>query len=108
MSKASNLDRWGFPRPVVPPTSPERLPASDEALPPLKRRRGAKSPRRARLIACLRELSALRKPGQTYSYAEIGRFCNVSPEYIKQLEASALKKLRNKIDPEILNTLCQN
>lgn len=100
MLRAANIDRWGFPTPG--PQAPASYDVAsvvvlDTSLPPLKRKRGPRSERYARMLGCLREMCETRKPGETFSYTQIGKACNVSGEYIKQVERSACKKLRERL-----------
>lgn len=91
MPRAKNIDRWGFPlqHPV------------QESLP----KYGPLSPKGKGLVSGLRELGAGQVDGQTFSYDEIAAKCGVSGPYIKQIEFSALKKLRNRTPAELRQIL---
>lgn len=53
----------------------------------------------------LRELGAGQTEGQTFTYDAIAAKCGVSAPYIKLIEISALKKLRNRTPAELRRML---
>lgn len=57
------------------------------------------------MIDGLRELGAVQTDGQTFSYDAIAAKCGVSAPYIKLIEISALKKLRNRTPAEFRRLL---
>jgi DNA-directed RNA polymerase sigma subunit (sigma70/sigma32) len=49
----------------------------------------------------LKLLYAMRQPGRCYGYREIGRWCGVSGEAIRQAERRILRKVRARMSEAI-------
>lgn len=84
------LDRWGFP---LPPAALAKIAASQ----PLPRYAGMRS----KFLLGLRRLCGERTEGQTFSNRQIARECGVSSEIVRRTVRSGLRKLRNRLPPEV-------
>ena len=103
MSRAKNIDRWGFPLTWT------QIALRDKARqpPPLRRFRFKRSVRARLLLDKLIELQHVQQPGECLSCQRIAAACGISPEYVGQIEQRALKKLRNKFSAEEQKELAQ-
>jgi len=95
------IDRWGFPIRSRIVTYPAKT------LPKLDPRFTEASPKRRALVARLQTMCRNRAEGQTFSNREIARFCGVSPEYIRKIGRSGLRKLRDRLPGEVREAFAQ-
>jgi Sigma-70, region 4 len=58
----------------------------------------------AEVDLALAVLSALRQPGERFTLEQIADFCGLSRERVRQIELSALRKLRKKLRKLKLST----
>lgn len=59
-----------------------------------------KNERSSRIDLGLAILSALRKPNQTLTSHDIAAWCDCTGQAIRQIEARALRRLRNRLNDE--------
>ncbi len=90
---ARGLDRWGFPivRAITfkpTPPEPRRVP---------RRQRGVGSFSEDKLIPGLRRMCETQQEGQRFGREHIARECGVDKETIRQIEKTALKKIRARM-----------
>ena len=53
------------------------------------------------MLAALQKLCRSRNEGQTFSDREIARACGVDHEHIRKIGRAGLRKLRNRLPPEV-------
>lgn len=96
--EARGIDRWGFPvRTVGLVAAPAPV--------KVRTQRGLGSYVDSQILPGLQRLCAAQRPGESLSRKRIARECGVDKETIRNIERSALKKLRARLGPAAVRQL---